>query len=296
VNKRQLEALIQAGAFDTLHPCRRGVFEALETLIQLAKEDAAPQLEGSLFSSQLLPRQSLASARPEYAIDQREWDPLERLQREFDVIGFYLSAHPLESYPLQDLGITEAQHIADGPHDFPKLAGIVLSVKERLSKTGQRFAFAQLSDPTGQYEIALFSEVLQQARDKLLPGTAVLVKASRRRVGDEVKLTAQSIDMLDASTSGGVLELTLDGDHALEDLKQILATSAPGAGRIHVRIHAPSLDPSVSKPRSSVLLELPKGYELSLPLRASLQRLQASSRPRFVPSSRDHESRLAESG
>lgn len=270
VNKRQLESLAQSGAFDSLHPCRRGVFEALEPMIQIAKESGNQTHAGSLFGDD-----ALAPHRPAYAMLTNEWDPLERLQREFDSIGFYLSAHPLDSYPLAEMGLISANALAETASDYPKMAGIVLSVKERVSKNGQRFAFAQLSDPSGQFEIALFSEVLQKARDYLQPGMPVLVKSTRRRVGDEIKLTAQSIEKLDACAAGGVIDIKLANQDALHSLVEILAKAPPGSGRI--RVHIPTTSEAgmaiLSSRSEKMMIELPGGYELSLSLRASLQQI-----------------------
>src|SRR5207245_3088010 len=101
------------------------------------------------------------------------WPPMERLQHEFYAIGFYLSSHPLDAYgkSLERIGVVRfidlAARLAAGGSTRHKLAGIVVGKKERTSARGNRFAFVQMSDASGLFEVMLFSDVLGPARPAL---------------------------------------------------------------------------------------------------------------------------------
>ena len=127
-------------------------------------------------------RRAPAARRPApvAAADRRIGRPVERLQQEFDAIGFYLSSHPLDAYgkSLARVGVVRfaelpARLAAGGSTRF-KLAGIVIGSKERTSARGSRFAFVQMSDTSGIFEVRLFSEVLAQAAQLLDSGKPLL--------------------------------------------------------------------------------------------------------------------------
>src|SRR5690606_8690160 len=108
------------------------------------------------------------------------WLPAERLHRELQAVGFYLSAHPLDEYGtvlerlrVQDWTVFEGS-VKQGA-TAGRLAGTVISRQERKTRTGNRMGLVQLSDRTGQFEAVLFSEALAQYRDLLEPGTSVVL-------------------------------------------------------------------------------------------------------------------------
>jgi DNA polymerase-3 subunit alpha len=101
---------------------------------------------------------------------------MERLQHEFEAVGFFLSGHPLDAYKTgarqarradlrRDRGQGRARRVAG------RVAGIVVSARERRSQKGNKFAFAMFSEPTGQFEAVIFSETLAASRSLLEPGT-----------------------------------------------------------------------------------------------------------------------------
>ena len=163
-NRRQFESLAKAGAFDSLNPNRAQTFAAAELLLRqasLAAEERESRQE-SLFAGidpSFAPRPSLPLVA--------DWPPVERLQHEFAAIGFYLSSHPLDPYgkSLERAGIIRWADLPAGlaanPTNRFRLAGIVIGRKERTSGRGNRFAFVQMSDPSGTFEVTLFSEILR---------------------------------------------------------------------------------------------------------------------------------------
>src|SRR5262249_5870873 len=109
-----------------------------------------------------------------------------------------------------------------------RVAGIVVSLRERRSQRGNRFAFALFSEPTGQFEVVVFSEVLAQARPLLEPGAAVLITAAGERDRDRLKLGAQAIQCLDEAANGVQrgLKVVLDAGAITADAARLQALKA----------------------------------------------------------------------
>ena len=167
LNKRALETLAAAGAFDRLEANRALVHGNVEQMLAFANRLAsnAAQGTGDLFGAG-----GAGAAKPQ--IDMRAlkaWPPMERLQFEFEAVGFFLSGHPLDAYAsvLAKLGIltyAELEARADRGAVAGRLAGIVVAARERRSQKGNKFAFAVFSEPTGQFEAVIFSETLAASR------------------------------------------------------------------------------------------------------------------------------------
>ncbi len=170
-----------------------------------------------------------------------DWPPLERLQHEFGAIGFYLSAHPLDGY-AQSLSRLGAVKQADLPQlarlepGRRKVAGILVSKQERTAKSGNRFAFIQLSDQTGAFEVVVFAEVLGRCRDLLEAGQALLVTVDARGEADGVRLMAQNFEPLEqaAAQAAQGLKVYASSAEPLESLKGLLAREGRGRGRVAV--------------------------------------------------------------
>jgi DNA polymerase-3 subunit alpha len=164
---------------------------------------------------------------------------MERLQYEFEAVGFFLSGHPLDAYTtvLAKLGIqsySELEGRADRGAVAGRLAGIVVSARERRSQKGNKFAFAMFSEPTGQFEAVIFSETLAASRPLLEPGTAVLLTVEGERDGEALKMRVQSMQSLDEAANGlqkGV-KVVLDGGAVaagrLDELKAMLKPGGKG--------------------------------------------------------------------
>src|SRR5439155_24703327 len=120
------------------------------------------------------------------------WLPADRLQKEFDAIGFFLSGHPLDDYAAA-LARLRVQSWADFARAVKagasagRVAGTVVARTERRTRTGSKMGIIALSDPSGHYEAVVFSEGLAQFRDLLEPGKVVLLSLSAEVQGDEVR-------------------------------------------------------------------------------------------------------------
>ncbi|MGH6994565.1 MAG: DNA polymerase III subunit alpha, partial [Stellaceae bacterium] len=177
-NKRQFESLVKAGAFDAIAPNRAQAFAAIELLLRHANAAANERTsqQVNLFGAAAGP--AAGPALPAAT----DWPLAERLQKEFEAIGFYLSSHPLSPYgkSLARLGVLRFADLARRPAGAEtrvKLAGVIIGSKERTSARGNRFAFLQVSDMSGIYEVMAFSEVLRDSRPLLESGQPLLVTA-----------------------------------------------------------------------------------------------------------------------
>jgi DNA polymerase-3 subunit alpha len=268
VNKRQLENLTCAGAFDALNANRAQTFTAVELLLRHAGSAAADRVSNqvNLFGGD-------AAAMPPPSLPNLvDWEPSERLQREFDAVGFYLSAHPLDDYrqTLNRLGVTRASDLAAKIRSGAtriKLAGIMLSKQERTSARGNRFAFLQMSDASGVFEVTLFSEILATARPLLESGKPLLVTADAELKDEGARLTAQALEPLDQAArnaSAGML-IKVDGLLPLADLQRLLGGSEhKGKGRVTIVF---DLD------QRGIEFTLPQRYAISPKLRSEIKRL-----------------------
>lgn len=203
VGKRPMEMLSRAGAFDQLDRNRRRVFNSVDALIaySAAVNDQKNSNQVSLFgeAGDDLPEPRLAP------VD--DWLPNERLAEEHTAIGFYLSGHPLDDYlaPLKRQNVMTLAEVTAQAERAPavaKLAGSISGKQERKSARGNRFAFVQLSDPTGLYEVTVFSDTLEEARDLLETGNNVVLTVEANMEADQLKLLARSVSPIDSVAAG----------------------------------------------------------------------------------------------
>ena len=134
------------------------------------------------------------------------WLPAERLQREFEAVGFFLSGHPLDDYAaaLKRLRVqpwSEFARAVKAGASAGRVAGTVVARTERRTSNGTKMGIIGLSDPSGHYEAVLFAEGLAQYRDLLEPGTAVLLFLTAEVQGDEVRARIQSVEPLDQAAA-----------------------------------------------------------------------------------------------
>ena len=239
IGKRPLEMLARAGAFDELDSNRRRVFDSVEALMNYSGAifDQKNSNQVSLFgeAGDDLPEPRLSPVQ--------DWLPAERLTEEFKAIGFYLSGHPLDDY----MGALKRKHVktldevtAEAEQKgavVVKMAGVVAGRQERKSARGNRFAFVQLSDTTGGYEVTLFSETLEKSRDFLETGSQVVLTAEATMESDQLKLLGRSVQPIDGvvADAGGIgLRIFVEMENAIPSVASVLrdaAQSAKSGGR-----------------------------------------------------------------
>ncbi|GHS91788.1 DNA-directed DNA polymerase [Alphaproteobacteria bacterium] len=232
INKRQLENLIMAGALDGLHANRKQLFYSTDALLAYAnsyKQERGNTMR-SLFGEaeakapqQLRLAQETGDKNKEY----RDWNLLERAQKEFEAFGFFLSEHPLHVYgdtleALQLQNSTVFETLETGA--LVRFAAVLLSKEERISKSGNKFAFLTMSDPYGVFEVPFFSENYAAIRNILEPGLIAYVEATVRRNNDgSLRLVGQTLEKLDTQKVQTGMIVPINEKVNLFLLKDILA-------------------------------------------------------------------------
>lgn len=269
INRKQLEGLAMAGAFDSMNRNRAQVIAAIDVLLKYSHAAADERSSGqaNIFGA-------LATAAKPALPQTKGWDELTRLQHEFDSLGFYLSAHPLDNYRamLNRLGVVDASSVAgnrraSGPSRF-KLAGIVLGKQERTAKSGNKFAFVQASDTGGAFEVMVFAELLASRRDILEAGNALLIEVDAQSGGqgggDETRFIGRNFELLKdvAARSAQGIHIKLYEPSAVADIQKHLAAAPAGRGKVSLSL---DLDDEIAE------IDLPGGWQLSDQLKAALR-------------------------
>jgi DNA polymerase III subunit alpha len=271
INKRVIESLAAAGAFDTLDSNRARVFAGAEAILSACQRshEAATVGQNDMFGG--------AADAPTIMLPQIEpWLPAERLRREYDAIGFFLSGHPLDDYAvvLKRLRVqswAEFSRAVKTGATAGKVAATVVSRMERRTKTGNKMGIIGLSDPTGHFEAVLFSEGLAQYREVLEPGAAVLLQLGAELQGEDVRarvLHAEPLDAAAAKTQKGLRIFVRDTrplDSIAKRLQMPEAISQTGS------VRGPQAKPAVSGGGADgdvslvIMLDLETEVEMKLP-------------------------------
>ncbi len=266
INKRAVEGLAKAGAFDSLGVERAQVYRGADVIVTsaAAAQDERQQGQSNLFAD-------VAEAPVLRLPDADPWPATERLRQELEIIGFYLSGHPLDDHQKAlrrcrvmaygDLIAGEGRQKA-----AVRLAGTVMAMNERKSaKTGRPFGVAELSDPTGVFEVWLFSEILPRARDVLTVGASVVFDVTADWTGDEVRLTGNEVQPIEAVTAHAAqgVEITLDQPDCVEAVKACLSKPGRGAVTLLLQLGEGGL--------SQVDYRLPGGFQVDAAVRGALK-------------------------
>jgi DNA polymerase-3 subunit alpha len=270
INKRVIESLAAAGAFDTLDSNRARVFAGAEAILSACQRshEAATVGQNDMFGG--------ASDAPTIMLPQAEpWLPAERLRREYDAIGFFLSGHPLDDYAavLKRLRVqswAEFSRAVKTGATAGKVAATVVSRMERRTKTGNKMGIIGLSDPTGHFEAVLFSEGLAQYREVLEPGAAVLLQLGAELQGEDVRarvLHAEPLDDAAAKTQKG-LRIFVRDTRPLDSIARRLQMPEAGQGSSRGQPARPAAAPAGAADGDVslvIMLDLETEVEMKLP-------------------------------
>jgi DNA polymerase-3 subunit alpha len=264
--KRVFESLIAAGAFDCFGHDRAALTAGVDRLMGMA---ALAQQEASLGQGNMFGAAAEGPAEKLRLPAVEPWLPAEKLHREFQAVGFYLSAHPLDGYKklLERMRVqnwAEFSNAVKRGAAAGRLAGTVTSKQERKTRTGNKMGVIQLSDTTGQFEAVLFSETLAQYRDLLEPGRSVVITVSAEDRPEGINLRIQSVQALDEEASRMRQEMRV----FLRDAAPASALSARldrgGEGQVSVVLIKEGGEAEVE-------IELPDRYRLSPQIAAAIR-------------------------
>jgi DNA polymerase III subunit alpha len=207
VNRRVVESLIKAGAFDGLGLPRAHLLAQCDLALEAGQRQQRERAEGQASFFDLLPTPAPPprTAEPAAAVVP-EWDDDQRLAYEKEVLGFYVSGHPLARFEgvAESLGVTSTAELAGRSHGARvTLFGHVAALKETATKSGNRMAFLTLEDMAGTVEITVFPEPYKLAAPYLRGREPIVV---RGRVDDSDKgrvVLAEDVRLLEQSLAGG---------------------------------------------------------------------------------------------
>ncbi|MBX3683544.1 MAG: DNA polymerase III subunit alpha [Thauera sp.] len=217
VNRRVIEALIRAGAMDTL-PGHKGLDRAqlmatVALAMEAAEQAAANAMQGGLFD--LMPE--AAGAAPEFA-KVRAWTERERLKEEKLAIGFFLSGHPFNAFkPEVRRFVRRTLAQLEPSRDITMLAGVVMEQRTKVGNRG-KMAFVLLDDGTEPREVTVYSEVLEASRGKIVTDEVLVVEAkvSNDDFSGGLRINADRLLTLGEARSrfARALSLRIDGELA----------------------------------------------------------------------------------
>jgi DNA polymerase-3 subunit alpha len=265
VNRRVLESLAQAGAFDGLARHRAEVFQAVPALLEIGNRVRLDRERGqtSLFEGSR--EETLLNPFRHGLPETEEWSQAELLHLEKQVLGFYYSGHPLErwGYEVRSFATARAAELADLPDARSVvLGGLVTEVRGAFDKRGNRIAFLELEDFTGTYSAIVFSDALRTFADCLVPDAMVLVGGTLS-VKDEAEpkllldkaipldqvagclAEAVLLDVSDPDIDDGFVERIRGvGDRRLGNLRTILRVGLRDGNLVRVELPGIKLPPT----------------------------------------------------
>ncbi len=194
INKLQLEGLVKAGAFDKLNTNRRALYESIPSMISINKNifenKSANQI--NLFSED-------ENAQEDIFIRTEDWKFEERLSKEFEAVGFFISDHPLnqfteifDDYKIKDYSsFNSNENIKDS-----NIAATLLKVQERKTAKGNSYAVLKLTDLSSVFELFIFSDVLELNREILKEGSSLILTLFKNISNDENRLTRINVQKI----------------------------------------------------------------------------------------------------
>jgi len=229
VNKRALEGLVLAGAFDSVKGNRAQNFIAIEHALSFGSkvQAAALQQKESLFGDV---ETSMEIEEPEL-IESEIWTHKDQLAREREALGFYLSDHPLRKFETEYNSFSTIK-LGDPDTfknvDFVRACGVVTSLRTRIDKSGRNMAFFKLDDFSGSCECIMFGKIYSEYGELIVPESTIMVMGKLESSGDAVKLHADEVvDLSKAAEKltksiGILLNIEKHTEKTITQLKSIL--------------------------------------------------------------------------
>ena len=220
LNRRVLEALVKAGAFDALNDHRASLMASIGVALETADRAARSGGQVGLFGEAL-------DGGGEDLVDVPHWSDQERLQQEKSALGYFFSGHPFNCYLAEVSGFAKKKLDSLEPSRDPvMLAGIAVSLRTQMTRRGKMLILL-LDDATAQVEVVIFNELYEQSRH-LLKDDALLIiegKVNRDDYSGGVRVTAERIyDLAGARTRFAQgLRLVCNGDSSGRKLGELLA-------------------------------------------------------------------------
>ncbi len=241
INKLQLEGLVKAGAFDKLNSNRQALYNSIPSIIAKSKNifdnKSANQID--LFSED-------ENVKDDILIKTEDWKFEERLSKEFEAVGFFISDHPLNQFTeiFNDYKITDySSFISKKDLKDSNIAATLLKLQERKTAKGNSYAVLKLTDLSSVFELFIFSDVLELNREILKEGNSLILTLFKNVSNDENRLTrinVQKIASLKDLFNSPINEVSFEIKSKLEIEK--ISTILEGEGKTIVNINLNSGD------------------------------------------------------
>jgi DNA polymerase-3 subunit alpha len=241
-NKKTIESLIKAGAFDSLQHPRKGLMaihlEAIDSVIETKRAEAIGQFD--LFGGDSITQ----VAGLDIEIPATEWDKSTLLTFEREMLGLYVSDHPLlgvEHVLRSHTDMSISQLLDDGPQDgMVTIGGLITGIQRKVSRQGASWAVVNVEDLEGAIEVLFFSNTYNQYALSLTEDRVVVVRGRFSRTDEQVRFTALEMKMPDISAAPtGPLLISLPAAQVtppiVERMKEILR-SHPGKREVHLNV------------------------------------------------------------
>ena len=225
MNKLQLEGLVKAGAFDNLNKNRQSLFNSIPNFILKTKNifdnKSANQID--LFSEEDVSENDIIN-------DIEDWKFEERLSKEFEAVGFFISDHPLNQFTeiFDDYKIKDYSHFnsSDDIKDA-NIAATLLKVQERKTAKGNSYAVLKLTDLTSVFELFIFSDILELNRETLIEGNSLILTLVKSISSDEnrfKRINVQKIASLKDLFNSPINEVSFDvkTDEEVNEISKLL--------------------------------------------------------------------------
>ena len=237
VNKKVIESLIKAGAFDTLHPNRAQLFLGFEKFLESAENTRKDREVGQASIFDLDVEEKTDVELPQAP----EWNRSMKLAFEREVLGFYISDHPMTG-----LESILRNHVTGSIADLKNtpskktvaIGGLVTGLKEFITKKGKRMAFAQLEDPTGLVELVIFPDAFLKYQELLKIARPLVVSGTHEQEEGVSKILVDDFKTLERITSGArELVVTLNSSRfEAKDISKLAEVFARHQGETKSRV------------------------------------------------------------
>ena len=275
-NRKMLESLIKAGAFDFVGRERAELFACIDESLACA---AAALRDRTVGQVSLFDDETHAATTRKRVITP--WSDHEKLSYEKELLGFYVSGHPLDAYA--DLFAAKNYHPIASLGDLEdraqfRTAGAIAQVDKKFTRReGKPFAVAWIEDLTGTIEVVVWNDVYVAVSEILVPGRVVEIRGTVDTRGDSLRATAQSVKLLTREKTNGangdernfnepVLLLQFSPATTSEELREVreLLASSPGQRRVQLLFDRPTGDPLRMDAGADLRVDLTRDLEQKL--------------------------------
>ena len=229
INIRQLEFLIKSGSFDDLEKNRSKLFNNINKIVQVIRDNGKNIDQNNLFANNIEGNNNVINLN----YSGKKWTKSATLNFEYEALGLYLSQHPLKDFDIflkknNFLTYEEIEksmiNVRNEEKKFFKIAALPIDIKERTSKKGNKYAYAQFSDTTSNFEAIIFSDVLNSSNELIKNHDLLLLILEVIKNDNNISLRAQEVLSLRKfiNESNKKIKVLADKKTNINDLKEYL--------------------------------------------------------------------------